>query len=242
MKITFAIPTFNESLVIEKNLQTVLDFFAQKMSAYDWQIIVADNGSTDDTVLLAEKIAAENSHLVVWHTDQKGRGHALRQVWQKWPADILAYMDADLATDLTHVPELVRALETAEVAVGTRLAAHSKTSRSFLRETMSRAYNTIARKIVPLGVSDTQCGFKALRGETAARILPSIEDDHWFFDTELLALAKHFGLRVAEIPVVWQETRDKRRKSTVKIFSTAVDYLKQLFQLRRRLARLPKNW
>lgn len=241
MKINFVIPTYNESLVIEKNLQTVLDFFAQEMSKYDWRIIVADNGSTDDTVSIAKKLAEENHRLIVWHTDQKGRGHALRRVWQKWPADVCAYMDADLATDLAHAPELVRALASAEVAAGTRLNARSQTSRSLLREISSRVYNMIARQIVRLDVSDTQCGFKALRGETAARLLPLTEDGGWFFDTELLALAAHFGLRVAEVPVRWQEAPDRRRKSSVKIMATAVNYLKQLIKLRRRLARLPKN-
>lgn len=242
MKITFAVPTYNESLVIEKNLRTVLDFFAQALPEHDWQIIVADNGSTDDTLSLAEGLAEKNPRLIVWHTDQKGRGQALRRVWQKWPADVCAYMDADLATDLAHVPELIRTLKTADVAIGTRLLSASKTSRSLLREISSRVYNMIARQIVHLEVSDTQCGFKALRGETAARLLPLTEDDGWFFDTELLALAKHFGCRVAEVPVRWQEAPDRRRKSSVKIMATAVNYLKQLIKLRRRFARLPKNW
>jgi glycosyltransferase involved in cell wall biosynthesis len=241
MKITFVIPTHNEEMVIEKNLQTVLDFFTQTMAGDDWRIVVADNGSSDRTVDLAQKAAAAERRLIVWHTDRVGRGQALRQAWQKWPGEVCAYMDADLATDLNHVPELIRALQTAEAAIGSRLASGAETSRSFLRELSSRIYNRLTQKIIGLKISDAQCGFKAFSFPLLEKLLPLTKDDRWFFDTELLALAQHYGYRLIEMPVKWREQPDKRRKSTVKIFATSLDYLKQLFQLRRRLAVLPKK-
>lgn len=241
MKINFVIPTYNEALVIEKNLQTVLNFFAKNFNNHDWQIILADNGSGDKTIEIAKKISENNPRLIVWQTNQKGRGQALKKVWQTFPANIVGYMDADLATDLKHLPELINALNTADLAVGTRLGAESKTSRSFFREMTSRIYNFLAGYLVPLPVSDTQCGFKAMTNKSAELLLPLAEHPGWFFDTELLGLAKRFKLKVVEIPVSWQETPDKKRKSSVKVFETAIDYIKQLIKLRRRLAQWPKK-
>lgn len=241
MKALVVIPTLNEATVIEKNLQTVILSFSSLLKNYEWQILVADNGSTDDTVALVQKLAAAEPKLTVWHTDKKGRGQALRTVWLNNEADIYAYMDADLATDLAFVPLLFQTLDKADIAIGTRLQKKSKTSRSFFRELSSRVYNTLVRQIISLKISDTQCGFKAIKKEVAQKILPLTTHEGWFFDTELLALANLFSFKIKELPVQWNETPDGRRKSSVKVLATAWDDIVHLIKLRKKIRQLKKS-
>src|SRR4051812_23760110 len=206
---------------------------------YPFRVTVADNASVDGTLAVAEALAAELPEVGVLHLDAKGRGRALRAAWSASPAPVLAYMDVDLSTDLAALLPLVAPLISghSDLAIGTRLARTSRVVRGAKREVISRGYNLLLRGTLAVRFSDAQCGFKAIRADVAAGLLPLVEDGGWFFDTELLVLAERSGLRIHEVPVDWVDDPDSR----VDIVSTAVADLRGVARLSRALlaGRLP---
>lgn len=202
---------------------------------YRFRITIADNASTDRTWAIATGLVEELADVAAVHLDAKGRGRALRQVWQASDASVLAYMDVDLSTDLAALLPLVAPLISghSDLAIGTRLARGSRVVRGPKREVISRCYNLVLRASLSAGFSDAQCGFKAIRGDVATRLLPLVHDTAWFFDTEMLVLAERAGLRIHEVPVDWVDDPDSR----VDIVRTAVDDLKGIARLARSLVR-----
>ena len=146
------------------------------------------------------------------HLDQKGRGRALRAAWSPSTASVVAYMDVDLATGLDALLPLVAPLLSghSDVAIGTRLGPGAHVVRGARREIISRGYNLLLRSALRSTCTDAQCGFKAMRREAAAELLPLVEDDEWFFDTEVLVTAQRIGLRIHEVPVDWVDDTDSR--------------------------------
>jgi glycosyltransferase involved in cell wall biosynthesis len=195
---------------------------------------VADNASTDSTLAVAQALADELPGVDVIHLDAKGRGGALYTAWMSSEADVVAYMDVDLSTDLSALMPLVAPLISghSDVAIGSRLAASSRVVRGPKREFVSRSYNLILRGVLRAKFSDAQCGFKAVRAEVARRLLPHVVDTGWFFDTELLVIAERAGLRIHEVPVDWVDDADSR----VDIVHTAVNDLRGCWRVGRALA------
>jgi hypothetical protein len=146
------------------------------------------------------------------------------------PADVCAYMDVDLSTDLAYLPALVDPLAAneADLSYGTRLHRDSVTQRSAKREFISRAYVFILRTLAGLKVTDAQCGFKAIRRDAAHALVPLVKDTRWFFDSELLLVAQKNGYRLREVPVRWDEDPDTR----VRIVQTALEDLRGIWRLR----------
>jgi hypothetical protein len=167
----------------------------------------------------------------VLHLDQKGRGRALKAAWLGSEADVLSYMDVDLSTDIATYPILVGAIAERgyDVATGSRLKRRSQTTRGLKREFISRTYNTIIKLTFRTRFSDAQCGFKAISKKAARELLPRIENNEWFFDTELLINAEKRGYRVADIPVRWVDDPDSR----VNIPRTVREDLEGLWRLKR---------
>ncbi len=226
--VDIAVPVLNEERSIVTSLTTLADYLETECS-YDWAITVADNGSTDRTYELASSFAAEVPRTSVIRLDERGRGRALKQVWSTSTADVVAYMDVDLSTGLESLRPLIDPIleGRCEVSIGSRLAPGAEIARSVRRELISQTYNMVARSFLHYGVVDAQCGFKAIRTSVAHDLLPKIEDNGWFFDTELLALAHRSGLRINEVPVRWVEDEDSR----VKIAKTASDDIKGIWRL-----------
>lgn len=200
---------------------------------YSFRITVADNASVDGTLAVAEALAAELPEVGVLHLDAKGRGRALRAAWSASPAPVLAYMDVDLSTDLAALLPLVAPLISghSDLAIGTRLARTSRVIRGAKREVISRGYNLLLRGALAVRFSDAQCGFKAIRADVAAGLLPLVQDTGWFFDTELLVLAQRAGMRIHEVPVDWVDDPDSR----VDIVATALADLRGIGRLGRAL-------
>nr|WP_089157915.1 glycosyltransferase [Micromonospora sp. NBS 11-29] len=200
---------------------------------YPFRITVADNASTDGTLAVAEALAAELPEVGVLHLAEKGRGRALRAAWSASPAPVLAYLDVDLSTDLAALLPLVAPLLSghSDLAIGTRLARASRVVRGARREVISRGYNLLLRGTLAVRFSDAQCGFKAIRADVAAELLPLVQDTGWFFDTELLVLAQRAGLRIHEVPVDWVDDPDSR----VDIVATALADLRGIGRLGRAL-------
>jgi putative flippase GtrA len=232
------IPVYNEEADVESCVLR-LHAYLHAQFPYRFRITIADNASTDGTLAIAQRLAEQHPEVVAVHLEQKGRGRALRQVWSASDATVLAYMDVDLSTDLAALLPLVAPLLSghSELAIGSRLARGSRVVRGPKRELISRCYNLILRGTLAAGFSDAQCGFKAIRGDVAARLLPLVEDTGWFFDTELLVLAERAGLRIHEVPVDWVDDPDSR----VDIVATAMADLRGVVRVGKALTagRLP---
>lgn len=196
-----------------------------------WRLTIADNASTDATPQIADDLARRLPHVRVLHRQERGRGGALRQAWTTSDAPVLAYVDADLSTDLDSLRALLHlvAAGQADVAIGSRLASGAQVQRSTQREAISRAYNLMVRAAFRAPFRDAQCGCKVISRSVAEQLLPQVADDGWFFDTELLLLAQRAGLRIHELPVTWVE--DPR--SSVRLLSTAAADLRGLARVAR---------
>jgi glycosyltransferase involved in cell wall biosynthesis len=227
-RIDIVVPVYNEAGVLEDSVRRLHQFLSAELP-YAWRIVIADNASTDTTLSVARALAFELSHTTVLHLDRKGRGRALRAAWTASDAGVLGYMDVDLSTDLRALLPLVSALVSghSEVAIGTRLAPGSRIVRGAKRELISRCYNRLLRLGLRARFSDAQCGFKAIRADAAHELLPMIQDQGWFFDTELLVLAQRRGLRIHEVAVDWIDDPDSR----VDIVSTALTDLRGVLRL-----------
>ncbi|MCI0902629.1 MAG: glycosyltransferase family 2 protein [Chloroflexi bacterium] len=226
--VDITIPVYNEEEVLPRTIATLTEFLEANLSN-PWQVTIADNASTDSTQAVSEMLCRKHPGVFYLRIPQKGRGRALRTAWLDSQADIVSYMDADLSTDLSHFPQLIKALESGNhIAVGSRLSKDSQVSRGFKREFISRGYNLLINAMFFTGLPDAQCGFKALTRATAEAIVPSIKNNNWFFDTELLVIAAKRGFNIASVPVKWIDDP----ASTVNIASTAKEDIKGLMRLR----------
>ena len=224
------IPCLNEVKVIRDSVEKTLACFDANPQ-YQWRVIVADNGSSDGTSDVVRQMEREDPRVKALVLAIRGRGLALKEAWTTSTADVVSYMDADLSTDLVHLPKLIEMVVggKCEVAIGTRLARGSKTKRSLKREITSRSYVAMIRATFPrLKITDAQCGFKALSRRAVNEIVPLIENRMWFFDTEMLILAQRKGLKIRELPVHWVEDPDTK----VKIMKTAMEDIRGLARMR----------
>jgi len=222
------IPVFNEEETLPRSIMLLVDY-ANKNLFNPWRIIIADNGSTDQTKTISEALGQRFPGVEYLSIPRKGRGIALKTAWLDSNADIVMYMDVDLSTDLTALPIALESLETrCHIAVGSRLMSGSRTTRSFKRSLLSIGYNMLIKLFFFSSFSDAQCGFKALTRETAELIVPHIQNNNWFFDTELLILADQNKFVIEEIPVTWIEDSDSR----VNIIKTVIEDIKGLMRLR----------
>jgi len=229
-RVDVVIPVYNEERVLAESIRTLRGFLEAHLSC-DWRIIIADNASTDETRAVGEALAAEDSSVRYLRIPQKGRGRALRQAWSSSDADVVAYMDVDLSTNLEAFPELVeRVLHGPyDIAIGSRLKRGARVTRQWRREIISRGYNLLIKLLFPRrGFSDAQCGFKAVSRRATDELLPMVENQEWFFDSELLLRAEQKGYRIAEVPVEWIEDLDSR----VNIVATAMEDVKGLLRVR----------
>ena len=212
--VDLVIPCYNEERVLAESVGKLCAWAAEHLP-YRWRVVVADNASTDGTLAVAQRLAAEDPDGVGYiHLDRKGRGRALKKAWLESPADAMCYMDVDLSTDLEMIKPLLAGVldEGFDVAYGSRLSRGSDIERSLKREINSRGYITLIKLLFWTKFADAQCGFKAITREAAQRLLPHVRDGEWFFDTELLILAEKSGCRLKEVPVRWIEDPDSRVK------------------------------
>jgi putative flippase GtrA len=228
------VPVHDEERDLERSVRTLHAYLTERFTV-SWALTVVDNASADDTWAVACRLAATLPGVRCVHLDEKGRGRALRAAWSASTASVVAYMDVDLSTDLDALLPLVAPLLSghSDVAIGTRLASSARVVRGPKRELISRGYNLLLRTTLRAGFSDAQCGFKALRTDVARRLLPLVEDQGWFFDTELLVLAEHNGLRIHEVPVDWVDDPVSR----VDVVATAREDLRGVWRMVRRFAR-----
>jgi putative flippase GtrA len=221
------VPVHDEEVALPRAVAALTSYL--ETLPWTWRITIADNASSDGTPLVARRLAHADDRVRVERLEEKGRGRALKRAWESSDADVLVYMDVDLSTDLNALMPLVAPIVSghSDLAIGTRLTRGSRVVRGPRRELISRAYNAILRGTLRARFTDAQCGFKAIRRDVARVLLPLVEDDTWFFDTELLVLAERSGLRIHEVPVDWVDDPDSR----VDVLHTALDDLRGIRRL-----------
>jgi glycosyltransferase involved in cell wall biosynthesis len=228
--VEIVIPVYNEEVVLEKSITTLREYLLEHFP-YRWKITIANNASIDGTLEIARRLEATYPDVQVCHLDQKGRGRALRTAWSQSEADVVSYMDVDLSTNLQSFLPMVAPIITghSELSIGSRLAKGARVTRQWKREIISRIYNLIIKLFFWNNFTDAQCGFKAARTSVIKEMLPLIENQNWFFDSEMLLLAEEKGYRIYEVPVDWIEDLDTR----VKIVKTATEDLKGCWRVRK---------
>jgi putative flippase GtrA len=226
--VEIVIPVYNEEDQLEASI-TALRTFLDTSFPFDAAVVIADNASTDGTWKIASELATTLDGVTAIHLDRKGRGRALRAAWSASTASVVAYMDVDLATGLDALLPLVAPLLSghSDLAIGTRLGPGAHVVRGARREFISRGYNLLLRSALRSSCTDAQCGFKAMRRQVAMELLPLVEDEEWFFDTEVLVTAQRIGLRIHEVPVDWVDDTDSR----VEVLHTALMDLRGMWRL-----------
>jgi putative flippase GtrA len=233
-QVDVVVPVKNEERDLAPSVSRLVGYLRTSFP-FTARVTIADNGSTDRTWAVATMLESTFPEVRAVHLELPGRGRALRAIWARSDAEVLAYMDVDLSTDLNALLPLVAPLLSghSDLAIGSRLARGSRVVRGPKREVISRCYNLLLRTSLGAGFSDAQCGFKAIRREQARTLLPLTRDTGWFFDTELLVLAERAGLRIHEVPVDWIDDLDSR----VDIVATALADLRGIVRLGSGLAR-----
>ncbi|MAG44275.1 glycosyl transferase [bacterium] len=235
MKIIIVVPVFNEEKILKQNILKIFEFCNNNLSI-DWQIIIADNKSTDQTSNIGKTLALVYQEVEYLYVDKQGKGVAIKTAWEKYSGDIYCFMDADLATGLSALPPLINGFTGGyDLVIGSRYHVHSKVNRTFIRKIFSLGYRLVLKIFLGLKVLDAPCGFKAINSKIKENILPKVQNDKWFFDSELLILVYKQGYKIKEIPVTWLDPREGKDKSRVKAISLSWNYFIQILAIKKRL-------
>lgn len=234
MKIEITIPVLNEEATISEKIRELHNYIENHLQDIGTiSIIIADNGSTDTTEGKALALTNELSRIEYIRLGQRGVGRALKASWTKSNADIIGYMDLDLATDLKFIRPALDALSCADIVTGSRLASGAKViGRSWLRNFTSVCFNMLVKRVFQTSFSDGMCGFKFLKRKILEDLMSTgAQSDGWFFATELLVVGEHLNYRVADLPVTWTDDPN----SKVKIVKLSMEYIRQIIQLKKTL-------
>lgn len=238
--VLIAVPALNEETVLAGSVNRIRAFADESLAAYDVTVLIADNGSTDATERIGRELAASMPGVDYVRANERGKGNAVRAAWGTRAADAFVFMDADLATDLAALPELLRRIDDgAGLAVGSRFLEGAAVRRSFFRRLLSSGYRRFLHAVLGVKTGDAPCGFKAASAAVVREVLPLVENKAWFFDSELIVRAERMGFRVDEVPVTWRETHPSGRRSKVRVLSLISEYVREVIRLRRELGGAP---
>jgi hypothetical protein len=235
IEVSLVFPAYNERENLENTVRSAMK--ALEKIAKSYEIVIAEDGSTDGTDKIASDLSREYSCITHIHSDKRlGRGLALKNAFSKTKGKILVYMDVDLATNIEHLRELVESVRKQyEFATGSRMHPKSKVTRSRSRQIASKSYNFMARSFLGSKVADHQCGFKASKRDALLTILEDVKADHWFWDTEMLVRASRKGYRIKEIPVKWTQKGRTRMRLIKDSFEMGSQILKLWWETRKQL-------
>lgn len=237
MKIDFCVPVYNEGEIFNANAERIWQFLSGEQRDYEWNLVFIVNGSSPSFERQVQSFAAgKHQGVISYVIAQSGKGRAIKAYFNASSADVLVYMDIDLAVDLGALSRLVGPIinKEADLVFGSRMLPSSSINRSWLREASSRAYLEYSRLMLKHRFTDLQCGFKAIKASVWRQLSPEIRNDNWFFDTELIYHAQKQGFRLKEIPVDWSENRYSGRHSKINMLSDGWRFLIETLALRRR--------
>ncbi len=202
---SIVIPAYNEGARLGMTLEKVLGYV--RLQQWNAEVIVVNDGSRDNTAEMVRALARKDPSVrLVQNPGNRGKGYSVRNGMLTAQGEVIIFSDADLSSPIEEMPKLLDAIAAgADIAIGSRwLRPELQTERQSLhRQLFGRIYNLMQRMILGLRFKDTQCGFKALTRRAAHAILPLQRIDRWGFDPEILFLARKFGFRVTEVPVIW---------------------------------------
>ena len=234
MKIDICLPAYNEDLIFNDNARQLLEFLRNSDLKADWHVVFIVNGSSLAFQEMAQKFVDQNtSDTTVFVVEKPGKGRAIKTYFDCSQADILVYMDIDLAVDLNNLPALLAPILSgeADLCLGSRMLASSRVKRSYLREMSSQAYIVVSRLLLKHHVSDLQCGFKAINAKSWRQLSSKVQNNDFFFDTELIYFAYQDGLVIKEIAVDWSENRYHLRRSKTNPWRDPALFMWELWRL-----------
>jgi dolichyl-phosphate beta-glucosyltransferase len=206
--LSLILPAFDEALRLPRYLQEVRCYLDHSLRA-SYEVIVVDDGSRDETAVLVERLASQWPQLrLLRNAQNEGKGAAVRTGVMAARGELLLFADADGATPIQEHARLAAAIaQGADVAIGSRLAPDPaiRRARHWYRGLAGRLFALAARRLLRISSLDTQCGFKMFRAPAGRRLFSALQETRYLFDLELLVLAQRFNLRVAEVPIQWQE-------------------------------------
>ena len=226
--VDIAIPIYNEEKIIVKNVDELIKY-ARKNFKFKYKVTLLTNGCVDKSVELSKNMSEKYDEVFVVNLKKKGRGNALKSLWLSSKANVVGYMDADLSTNLKYVNLAMKGLMGCDGVVGTRNTGKTEVFRSRHRNALSTTYRYISQKVLGVEYSDLQCGFKFFKLEKIRSLLHIVENENWFFDTELVFMCVKNGLRLKELPVDWKE----RRGGKVRVISTVLENIFGLYRISR---------
>jgi glycosyltransferase involved in cell wall biosynthesis len=226
--ISVIIPAYNE----EENLGRCVASIKAVLESLpdDFEIIIAEDGSTDGTKEIAGKLADDPKIIYIHSNDRLGKGASISNAFSKARGDILCFTDADLSADPNDLVKLIDSIKSGfDIAIGSRALTDSVIKRSFMRRTFSRVYNHLSRYLFHLPITDIQCGFKAF-SRRILEIIPSIREKGFFWDTELIFKASKNGFKIKEVAIRWREANG----SKINLFSDSFRFFYKALKLRFR--------
>lgn len=237
MFVSVILPVYNEANRLEASYARLREYLSKNFESFE--IIIVEDDSTDGSQEVAKRISARDGSVLLIHADARlGRGASVARAIKRARGDYVVYMDADLATDLSHTKELVDHVALgASIATGSRLMKGSWATRPLSRHVASTAFNSMVRLLFGSRIRDHQCGFKGFRKKDIIGLVDLVLDDHWLWDTELLILCQALGLRIDEFPVAWVHNGgNSLNASKVKLLRDSAMMGTGLLKLKYRLA------
>jgi len=235
IEVSVVCPAYNEAGTIEDTVRSVVETLSSFLPPQSFEVIVAEDGCDDRTPEIATRLSEGDDRIRHIHSDERlGRGAALSYAFERARGTVLVYLDTDMATDMQHLEELVEAVRTRDYdfATGSRWLPESQANRPVKRGVPSLCYNALVRIVLRSELQDHQCGFKAFDRAALEALLPNVQDDHWFWDTEVLVKAQYRGHRIKEFPVNWTPQEDSKVDLVRDVFGMGSQILRMWWELR----------
>jgi dolichyl-phosphate beta-glucosyltransferase len=235
--LTVVIPAFNEEPRLGASLGPIQDYLSR--SGIDGEILVVDDGSTDQTARIASEFLRGRRGRVLRNPENRGKGYSVRRGVLEAAGRFVLVSDADSSTPIEEHAKLAGAIRDfdLDVAIGSRALRESRIEvrQHPVRESMGRGFNRIIRAATGLAFHDTQCGFKLVDRERCRPIFERMVVDGFAFDVEFLFLCVRFGLRVREVPVIWRNAPGSKVRIVSDPFRMLADVLRVRWRFRRGL-------
>lgn len=210
MDLSLVIPAYNEENTLEAAVEEANCHASEISSLSSFEILIVENGSVDNTSAVAKKMEEEYQFVRYFSLDNAGKGNAITYGIGQSKGSVVAFFDADLATDMKHLKTLYEsiALDGFDVATGSRMMPGHEIDRPIDRKILSKGFNGLVRLLLRSSVRDHLCGFKSFDASIAESLACDIRTEGWFWDAELLVLSQLRGYQINEFPVDWNPRGD----------------------------------
>lgn len=230
VELSLVVPAFNEAAHLSANIRAIHAYLTNLVSSFE--LIIADDGSTDETPAIARRLAVAMPGLALFRLERNaGKGAVLREAMRRTHGRIIGFLDADLEIPVHYIADLLAAVrDGADIAVGSKFIAGSGTQRVFWRNLAHHGYHRLETLLLGRALADDQCGIKLFAATALRPLLDLSRENGWAWDPEMMTLAMMHGFRIREIPI----TAHANRPSRVRPMHAMLTTLRGLFRLRRR--------